>query len=391
MLPPGLSLRGFRTQRVTPVTEILPGAGVSQASPIASTVQNLLPATTPLPVTTAAPAAPAASAAGNLLSTVGKGAVTAGKAIVNNPGTALSILQGVGGAISYATAQAPKPLSAPAAYTPPIRPAQGIEASSYAQARQDLLGTQTVASGADTSDVAGGVVQRLLAQRQTNQGLVQLAGSNNQAYQQDAARVNQQEAAAYGINYQNQRQFAENQFNQQNRQYEARRTQTAAQVQGAVDSIAGNYQVKQQQQQTAIEGKNRRAEADITALHTALAGATTPEQKAALLARLKQLDPEGVRYQQAETLYGVPKKLAGGGSIPNGFVQFKDGKAGKAGAAGKAKKAVVPASVTEAHKMSAEFGRHLNRFSSQARAAFDRSLNTAIRLRSTPFGGRTGR
>lgn len=322
--------------------------------------------------------------------------------VAKNPMSALNVLQGVGGAISYATAKAPAALSAPAPYTSPIRGAEGMERTSYDQVRSDIRQGQSAASMGNTADVATNAVTQLLAQRQAGQALSTLAGQNNQAYQQDRARVNGEERADYGINYQNQQRFRENKFNNDQRQYEARRTQSAAMVQGAIDSMGAASQQRQQGQQIKQETINRKTEANVTMLHNSLSTAA-PEDREALLEQLRLMDKDGTTYAAAKTKYGVKKgmygiRLAGGGSlsVPTG-VKFNTEKGSSSKSSSKSRTgsrgtaAMVPPSVTLAHKMSEEFGRHISAFSNQARQAFDRSMQTAIRLRSTPMGGSTSR
>jgi hypothetical protein len=386
--PPGRGpVQGIKTYRATPVQQVVPEVqpqaidllptGMLKMPPAAGVPQmvqrQMLPLSSPTP------------AAGG--SAVLNGLKSAGTAIKDNPMAAVAAAQGVAGALSFATAKAPKPLAAPKAYQPTIRGAQGLEATSYEQTRQDILTGQHVASAPLSADASTNVVQKLLASREAGKNLNNLATQNNAAYQQDVRRVDSQEKEVYDRNYTQQRGYEENKFNDERRQYEARRLQSQAQVQGAVDTLGGMYQNSQQDKQLVQEGKNRQAEASIKQIHTDLASATSPDEVKLLLDKLGQLDPQGLRTQQAQTRYG--KKLAAGGALPTAVgVEFKAAKPGKTGTAAKPRSksggaGKSPVSVQSFHEMSKDFSNRLARFNQQATQHFQRSLEAAMRLRST--------
>lgn len=389
--PPGRGpLRGMRTMRTIPATpapEEQPEA-VDQLQPKPVALQ--LPPASALPATLQGQMPAAGSAGPSKLGQFGAQALgglkSAGKAIADNPMAAVAVGQGVAGLLSYATAKAPKQLAAPKAYAPNIRGAEGMEATSYQQARQDILTGQEVASAPASVDASTNVVQKLLASREAGKNLNNLATQNNAAFQQDVRRVDAQEKEVYDRNYTQQRSYEENKYNEDRRMYEARRLQSQAQMQGAVDTLGAIYQGKQQDKELAKESQNRQAEASIKQIHTDLASATNPDEIKLLLNKLGQLDPQGIRTQQAQARYGA--KLAGGGALPTPIsVDFKAAKPGKAAAGTRAGKRAgapqSPVSVQTFHDMSKDFSNQLARFSQQATQHFQRSLEAAMRLRST--------
>lgn len=375
-----------------PPTRLAPGAEPEVPDQLPSRPAAVqLPPAAALPTTLQSqlPAAGAGSAGpakpGQVGAAAGSALKSAGTAIKDNPLAAVAVGQGIAGLLSFATAKAPKQLSAPKAYQPPIRGAEGLEATSYQQARQDILTGQEVASAPQSADASTNVVQRLLASREAGKNLNALATQNNQAYQQDVRRVDAQEKEVYERNYVQQRSYEENKYNDDRRLYEARRLQSQAQVQGAVDSLGAMYQSSQQDKQLTLESQNRQAEASIKQIHTDLASATNPDEIKLLLGKLGQLDPQGIRTQQAQVRYGT--KLAGGGALPTAVgVEFKPPKAGKATAGARVGKRgsspQSPVSVQTFHEISKDFSNGLARFSQQATQHFQRSLEAAMRLRS---------
>jgi hypothetical protein len=320
---------------------------------------------------------------------MGQMAKSVGGAIAQNPGTALAVMQGVGGLIQYATAKKPAALKAPDVYAPTIRPAEGMDATSLELARSGLRETQAAAAGGGTSDVGSSAVMRLLAGREAGRGYNELAGTNSRILQADRARETQEGNAAYGRNYDLQRTFRENSYNQQNREYEARRTQSGAQVQAAVDSVGGIIQQKAQGRQLQLETKNRQAEAQITQLHGLLASAGSADQARALLGQLKQLDPSGVSYQSALKLYGARFGITalGAGGALSFTTKTASGSSTRASKTGSSKAPAVPASVQTFHNMSAQFSSMMDRQHAANKQYFFRALQSAMQLRSVGHAG----
>ena len=318
-----------------------------------------------------------------------------GNTIKNNPMETIAATQGVLGALIYGTAKAPKPLDAPAPYKNNTRGAQGMEATGYEQARQDILTGQETASQATSADASTSVVQRLLAGREAGRALGSLAVQNNGAFQTDQRRVDAEQRQDYDRNYTLQRGFKEGQYNEQKQEHTARRIQGQLMVQAGADSLGAAYQSRQQDKQLALESKNRQGEASIKQLHLDLASAKTEEETELLLGQLEKIDAQGIRTRQARARYGKKAVVskAGGGKIYTGDLEFKPGRAGKssASAKGKASSRVPqsPVSVQTFHDMSKDFGNQIAKFGAQASAHFNRSLETAMRLRSTPFGSST--
>ena len=328
----------------------------------------------------ASAAAPAAGLHPFIAGLLGKGsaaATTVGTAIKNNPLGALNTGLGVAGALQYATAKAPPMLGKPDTYAPVIRPAQGLNSSSLEAGRRGIQSAQTQAGRAVGADTGTTGVTRLLAQQQAGEQQSMLSLKDNEAFQTDQRRVDEQTNQAYDANFKTQRSFEEKRYDLQQRQFEARRQQSAAMSQAALGYLT----------QDRADKLNSIARLKESALY-AQAGVARPEM------RPRQAGARGVNNSTGssyESTYDntddyVPRSKARGGVLPDapalhaqgGTLKVKTkasfgGRAGGDGfhaAAGKA------------------FADRMDAITSQAMTAFHTTLREASNRRAQGLSGK---
>lgn len=183
------------------------------------------------------------------------GARAVGGAVAKDPMGALNLALGVAGAVSYATAKAPKMIAAPDPYAPMIRPAQGLNSASLEAGRRGIQSAQTQAGRATGADTGTTGVTRLLAQQQAGEQQGMLSIKDNEAFQQDQRRVDQETNQAYDRNYQAQRGYQQQVFDLNQKAFDGRRQTSAAMSQAALTYFTQNRASNREYVARAAESK----------------------------------------------------------------------------------------------------------------------------------------
>lgn len=231
-----------------------------------------------------------------------KGEPVSGMAIANG-------VLGAAGLLSYATAKAPR-LAPPPAYTPPVRPAEGMGYDRLQAGRNQIQATQRLAGRGAGADGAAGISARLAALAQAQQAQNQLTGQDAEIYRQDRVREGQERNQAYDANYKTRRSYEETQFNQQNTAYQARRQSGQAMAQSALTYFNQAAANKQQGREAVKNQQNRYKELQLQTLISRRSDATlSAAQRSSIEEQINALIGNGI----------ATDKLAKGGQIGSGM------------------------------------------------------------------------